>query len=57
MTLYIVIHSLSTHQLSNGYLPAIMDIFPDIANTITTPIEVAGSHKMGGKGYVCQHLK
>ena len=51
----IAIHSLSTHQLSNGYLaelPTILDIFPGIANTTITPIGVVGSHKVAGKGYV-----
>ena len=45
----VAIHSLSTHQMLNGYLaelPAILDIFPGIANTKTTPIGWWGAMKL-----------
>ena len=51
----IAIHSLSTYQLLNQYLaelPAILDIFPDIASATTTTLVVLGNHKVVGKGYV-----
>ena len=33
-------------------MPAILAIFPGSANTTSTPIEVVGSHKVAGKGYI-----
>ena len=51
----IAIHSLSTHQLLNQYLaelPAILDIFPGIANATTTTLVVVENHKVVGNGYV-----
>ena len=48
----IAIHSLSTQKLSNeelAKLPTILDIFLGIANTISTPIGMVGSHKVSAK--------